>query len=428
MGRVRRCHGDALRTAALVLLATCGCGSRTGLETPAPAPDAAIASPFGTRNPASCEVDRPRRLLAAGSVHTCAIGTDEATYCWGASFEEVFSPTVLNESILTPERVDELDAPVRWLAAGRWHTCAVTERDEVWCWDAYGVFAWDGDEVDVADAVVGSDAPDRLEGFGSDIAEVEASFATTCARSCDGSVACFGNNAAGNLGDGTHDSRIEPRVVVGLGPVADLALSSNSSCALERSGQILCWGDQMDSPTEYSPYEDDDLLLPTPLRVQLHNVVSLEAGSTSFGQLCALQDGRALCWGVWDTPRDPLGGPRRDGLERPLELGLRGVVEVSLSVGVFHSGSHHCALHTSGRVSCWGDNRLGQLGDGTRISRDVPMEVPGLDDVVDIVVGGAHACARRRSGELLCWGGNTHGQLGDGTTEDRDRPTRVLLP
>ena len=86
----------------------------------------------------------------------------------------------------------------------------------------------------------------------------------------------------------------------------------------------------------------------------------------------------------------------------------------------------------AGAVSAWGDNRFGQLGDGTTSPRDVPVGPFGLGvlgaGVVQVAAGYSHSLARLADGSVVAWGDNTYGQLGDGTTAERDAPVRVLLP
>jgi alpha-tubulin suppressor-like RCC1 family protein len=70
-------------------------------------------------------------------------------------------------------------------------------------------------------------------------------------------------------------------------------------------------------------------------------------------------------------------------------------------------------------------NEAGQLGDGTKISRNAPRPVVGLTDVAQVSRGDNHTCAVTTQGALYCWGGNEKGQLGDGTLEGRTRPVRI---
>lgn len=74
-------------------------------------------------------------------------------------------------------------------------------------------------------------------------------------------------------------------------------------------------------------------------------------------------------------------------------------------------GDHVCARTRGGRVSCWGKNTYGELGDGTRADNPRPVRVP-IADAVELAVGLDFSCARRRAGTVVCWGNDQDGQLG----------------
>ncbi len=84
------------------------------------------------------------------------------------------------------------------------------------------------------------------------------------------------------------------------------------------------------------------------------------------------------------------------------------------------------ALTKQGIIESWGANTEGQLGDGPLNSHNVPGEVAGLTDVKAIAAGGAHALAIvGEDREVRAWGRNDFGQLGDGSTNDSNAPVRV---
>ena len=143
---------------------------------------------------------------------------------------------------------------------------------------------------------------------------------------------------------------------------------------------------------------------------------------------CALlMTGEVACWGrnnegqLGVTPT-PSGTPPMDNrgtaVVVPLTLGSARVVELAL--GLLHT----CVRLDNREVWCWGDNRKGQLGDGTTTSRGTPQRWMGSGQVEQIAAGGHTTCARRNNG-ILCWGDNANGQLGIGTSDNDPHPVPV---
>ena len=87
--------------------------------------------------------------------------------------------------------------------------------------------------------------------------------------------------------------------------------------------------------------------------------------------------------------------------------------------------AHTCAITPEGGVECWGNNKFGQLGDGTDLGSNIPVDVIGIGGGTTIVAGGNHTCVLT-GGDVWCWGQNSQGQLGDGTRTDRNIPVKVL--
>ena len=84
-----------------------------------------------------------------------------------------------------------------------------------------------------------------------------------------------------------------------------------------------------------------------------------------------------------------------------------------------------CALMGDGTVQCWGNNDVGQLGDGTTASRDCAAPVQGLADATGIASGNTTTCARTPT-STWCWGGGVLG--GGGAAGPGSLPVRVQFP
>lgn len=91
------------------------------------------------------------------------------------------------------------------------------------------------------------------------------------------------------------------------------------------------------------------------------------------------------------------------------------------------SVTHTCAVRAAG-VYCWGENFSGQLGVGDNTRRMEPVQaLDATFGIVEVAVSQGRTCARRQDGGLLCWGENAMGQAGDGTVQPALAPREVTL-
>ncbi len=102
-----------------------------------------------------------------------------------------------------------------------------------------------------------------------------------------------------------------------------------------------------------------------------------------------------------------------------VSAGARPPAATAVDAGGQHSQT--CAVLSTGAVDCWGANYYGQLGDGSLIGSDTPVEAIGTTGSTQATVGGDHVCALLPTGHAACWGYNEYGQLGDGITTGLDK-------
>lgn len=89
---------------------------------------------------------------------------------------------------------------------------------------------------------------------------------------------------------------------------------------------------------------------------------------------------------------------------------------------------HTLALKYDGTVWAWGNNSLGQLGNGTTDDSSVPIQVPCLTDVIAVAAGGYHSMALKKDGKVWIWGYNDEAQLGLGPESYSSVYTPTLVP
>ena len=198
--------------------------------------------------------------------------------------------------------------------------------------------------------------------------------------------------------------------------VKQAAAGGGHSMVLTRDGDVFTWGFGFFGQLGHG--NTDDQLVPK--RVGgLTNVTDIAAGSTH--SLALVEGGAVYTWGYND--RGQLGlGDHGYSTDRNVPTEVPGVNEV---VAVAAGSCHSFVLSREGTVMACGDNGYGQLGLGDTDNRDTFTVVPGLKGVVDIDAGGDHSIAATLEGEVYTWGkGWGLGQGGDDDTQ-RLSPTKV---
>jgi alpha-tubulin suppressor-like RCC1 family protein len=347
--------------------------------------------------------------ITAGGFHTCALLTNGGIKCWGANWHGQVGDDSKEQRYL-PVDVVGLDAPAVQVAAGKYHTCALLETGGVQCWgyNLYGQLGNDSQE----DRPVAQD----VTWLGSGVQAITAGENHTCALTYAGEVLCWGNNDEGQLGIGNTDMQLIPAFVNALGE-GNLSIQAGMrfTCAQAADGKVKCWGEnwagQLGDGTQSGQLTPVNAIgLPA-------NIAGIGTGDSHTCVVLATQG--LMCWG--SNSYGQIGNGESAIRSQPVDVvGLTNGIQAIVSGGL-----HSCALTSGGAVLCWGNNKYGQLGNDTRIDSVIPVNVVGLDhDVTAITAGGFHTCATYRE-EVRCWGYNEFGQVGDGSRVDRQTPQTV---
>lgn len=207
-----------------------------------------------------------------------------------------------------------------------------------------------------------------------------------------------------------------------------IAAGSYHSCALA-NGKVYCWGDNSFGQIGTGSGADYHTTPTLP--------AALPAGSTAIDvsvggdYSCALlSNGKVYCWG--DNNLGQLGGGvSYENIEVPFLVKDNGALS-GKSVTAISSGQNHTCAIADGDAFCWGMNSSRQLGNTsvTAIFSNEPVAVTKAANmlsgktVTDIDGGSAHTCAVA-SGVAYCWGANSSGQLGDNSITNRNAPVAV---
>jgi hypothetical protein len=281
-------------------------------------------------------------------------------WCWGGSG--------------MPTHIDGLPDNAVEISVGGPGACAVLAKDRsVWCWK----LSFPGESNNYLSEFFPT-MPSQVPGLTNGIAQVSVGQHFACAvNATDGKVNCWGKNDAGQLGRGVVGSSTDPELDA-TGPVVNLtakqvAAGTDHACALASDNSVQCWGDS--SSGQLGNGADSAQFVPTPQKASgITNAVNV-AASAAFS-CAALSDGTARCWGQ-NLPTAPnastlgvglVGGTKPMNAFTPLAVkNLTGLLAVTTGT------THACALHSNGKVSCWGTNEMGELTDYTMNPSLVPV-------------------------------------------------------
>lgn len=274
--------------------------------------------------------------------------------------------------------------------------------------------------------------------IGSSATEVSVGTLSACAVVKGGAVYCWGDNGAGELGDGSTTGPDSctgssapcsetPVAVQGISDATQVSAGENYACAILSTGSVDCWGDNIygqlgiGSSTGPQTCFDGDPCSTTPVEVPgITDATEVTASSTDL--TCALTSGGAVyCWGS-NTNAD-LGNNTMTNSTTPVQ-----VSGLSTATQIAAGGDDACALLSGGGIDCWGDNQFGELGIGTDTTpgttgvcypggqcSGTPWPVSQITNATEVTAGDQSVCAALAGGQADCWGSAYNGQIGDGS-------------
>ena len=276
-------------------------------------------------------------------------------------------------------------------------------------------------------ALVGLACADPISTTHVQYSNVSAGYAHTCGLTRSGSVLCWGDNGSGQLGNGSLVSAARPVAVSGGKTFTQVSAGSSHTCGISQ-GAVLCWGSNLNGQVGNGAAPDGPA-------VQIPAAVVPPASNPTFKRVatgdsfsCAITTGgEAYCWGQTVAGKlgtdGPVGhrGPPAD-LNESITVPTK-VVSNEFFTWISAGGDNACALTSTNKVYCWGQNLFHQLGVNSMgetcdagspsqwpcSKKPVLIPVPGI--MTRVSVGLNHTCAKDDAYNTFCWGDNAYQQI-----------------
>jgi alpha-tubulin suppressor-like RCC1 family protein len=260
-------------------------------------------------------------------------------------------------------------------------------------------------------------------------AVVSNNFNTTTAIKPDGSLWSWGTNGFGQLGDGTTNNASAPIQIGTLtswAKVFGMPLASANG-AIRSTGTLWAWGESgtlqgwtgvgfFQTPAVY-PVQFGQKLMSNGSIGGINQVGSFASPNrfTSFVDT----GGRLWAKGLNSSGQLGLG----DTTNRTDILYQVGTLTNWASVSC--GSNHTLAVKTDGTLWAWGNNDLGELGNGSTTNYSSPIQIGTLTNWSKVQAGRSFSIAIKTNGTLWTWGANANVQLGDGTIVDKSSPVQI---
>lgn len=359
---------------------------------------------------------------------SCGIKSDNTLWCWGLDVNGELG----NGSGVTADQANPYQVPGSWkkIKSHADTACGIKTDDTLWCW-GWNIYGKAGQDWLIGVLV----DPTEVEP-GATWLDVDPGGLHSCAIKTSGGVFCWGDDAKGQRGNGVDTgggNQLVPAPVENSAAVWSKISAStwDYTCGIKLDGTGWCWG--VDYDGQLGNAADSHSAVPDALDLTgvsgtTWTSIATAAGGFSGGTTCGIRnDGTGWCWGG-DTGGQ-LGNGGAGATDTPTAIDLTGVSGTAWTA-LATSGFHSCGIRNDGTGWCWGDDSMGQLGNGAGGAADAPaaIDLTGVSGTAwtAISTGGAHTCGIRDNGTAWCWGDDSFGgQLGNGAAGSADAPAAV---
>jgi alpha-tubulin suppressor-like RCC1 family protein len=241
-----------------------------------------------------------------------------------------------------------------------------------------------------------------LSSYGQCWQKVVGGYSHNLAKKVDGSLWAWGLNSTGQIGNGTTNNALIPKLIGSGSNWMNIAAGQQTSCATKTDGTYWTWGGYVTYTTPVQLGTDTDWVVPSAGE-------GFRAGLKTNGTL--------WLWG--DNTHGVLGNGTTTTNNSPTQLGTD--TYTSMDCGTWHM----LAIKSDGTLWAWGDNTYGSLGNGTNTNSLVPIQVGTDTDWARVSAGNAISLAQKTNGTLWAWGRNDYGQAATGSFGAARTPQQI---
>jgi alpha-tubulin suppressor-like RCC1 family protein len=369
--------------------------------------------------------------ISVGWYHILALKVDSTLWGWGANGDgQIGSGETNHLGQNFPVQIT-MDKGWNVISAGHLFSHSIKQNGTLWAWGKLGAL---GIEHHYTHSDVRIPLPVLID-ISNDWKEISGGDKFTIAIKNDGSLWSWGANNYGQLGDGTTNGRIYPKMISSDKTWKKVSCGMFHTLAIKDDGSLWGWG-----INNYNQL-GDSLTTPilSPRRIGHDNDWKEIACSEIFS---AGLKTNGILWFVgkqfWrlDSPYTwrsitsrGLGfvGHRTDGTLWSIrdryffiQIGTGSDWAKAASGGL-----HVLAIKNDGTLWCQGNNSYGQLGIGNYFNTNSMVQIGSKNNWSEIDAGTYHSLAIDNDSNLWAWGENSEGQLGNGTYTSTNVPSKL---
>jgi len=303
-----------------------------------------------------------------------------------------------------------------------------------WGYNAYGQL---GNNTTINSSVPVAVTTTSTPLAGKVVIAVSAGYEHNLALCSDGTLVSWGYNFYGQLGNNTTTNSSVPVAVTTVGTplagksVVAISAGTSHSLALSSDGSLAAWGyNTYGQLGNNSTAQNNVPVAVTTTGTPLAGKTVVSAAAGGYHNIALCSDGTLITWG--ENNFGQLGNNTTTNSLVPVAVTTAGTALAGKTVIAVTAGQYHSmALCSDGTIATWGYNLYGQLGNNSTTNSSVPVAVTTTGtplagkNLVALNAGYYHSVAACTDGTIATWGYNTYGQLGNNSTTQSNVPVAV---